>query len=169
VDSEISGAKVGWKILAAYVDGSSLAPSREQTQCVTGIGRYLNLARKSHNSARRREARPGFVRNVRTYTAMLREKAEENPPIAFICELKKQVRVGLVPRGEGQSAIPDCADAVHGASNPNAAERGFKIWFGTPPLARCAIEGIARHPYSPQFPDCSRPNDEAASVSAGRG
>jgi len=147
----------------------SLAPSREQTQCVTGIGRYLNLARESLNSARRREARPGFVRNVRTYTAMLREKAEENPPIAFICELKKQVRVGLVPRGEGQSAIPDCADAVHGASNPNAAERGFKIWFGTPPLARCAIEGIARHPYSPQFPDCSRPNDEAASVSAGRG
>ena len=74
MDSEISGAKVGWKILAAYVDGSSLAPSREQTQCVTGIGRYLNLARESLNSARRREARPGFVRNVRTYTAMLKGK-----------------------------------------------------------------------------------------------
>ena len=54
----------------------SLAPSRKQTQCVTGIGRYLNLARKSLNSAWRREARPGFARNVRTYTAMLREKAQ---------------------------------------------------------------------------------------------
>ena len=56
MDSEIPGAKVGWKILAAYVDGSSLAPSQEQTQCVTGIGRYLNLARKSHNSATARSS-----------------------------------------------------------------------------------------------------------------
>jgi hypothetical protein len=38
----------------------------------------------------------------------------ENPPIAFICELKKQVRNGLVLLGEGQSAISDRADAAHG-------------------------------------------------------
>ena len=50
----------------------------------------------------------------------------ENPPIAFIRELKKQVRIGLVLRGEGQSAISDRAGAAHGISNPNATERGFK-------------------------------------------
>jgi hypothetical protein len=38
----------------------------------------------------------------------------ENPPIAFICELKKQVHNGLVLLGEGQSAISDRADAAHG-------------------------------------------------------
>jgi len=50
----------------------------------------------------------------------------ENPPIAFIGELKKQVRRGLVLRGEGQSAISDRAGVAHGVSNPNATERGFK-------------------------------------------
>ena len=44
----------------------------------------------------------------------------ENPPIAFICELKKQVRIGLVLGGEGQFAISDRAGAAHGISNPNA-------------------------------------------------
>src|SRR4029077_9773872 len=44
----------------------------------------------------------------------------ENPPIAFVCELKKQVRIGLVLLGEGQSAISDRAGAAHGISNPNA-------------------------------------------------
>jgi hypothetical protein len=74
----------------------------------------------------------------------------ENPPIAFIGELKKQVRVGLVPRGEGQSAIPDRADAVHGPQIPTQQNEDSQE--GPPPLGRCAIEGIARHPYSPQFP-----------------
>jgi hypothetical protein len=49
----------------------------------------------------------------------------ENPPVAFICELKKQVRVGLVPRGEGQSAIPGRADVAHGISHLNATEQRF--------------------------------------------
>ena len=44
----------------------------------------------------------------------------ENPPIAFICELKKQVRIGLVLLGEGQSAISDRAGAAHAISNANA-------------------------------------------------
>ena len=73
----------------------------------------------------------------------------ENPPIAFIRELKKQVRIGLVLRGEGQSAISDRAGAAHSISNPNATERGFKYrkkdFVRRRPLARCAIEGIARH------------------------
>ncbi len=80
----------------------------------------------------------------------------ENPPIAFICELKKQVRIGLVLLGEGQSAISDRAGAAHGISNPNA-ERGFKYrkkdLVRGRPLARCAIEGIARHLYNPRIPD----------------
>src|SRR5216683_1546782 len=42
----------------------------------------------------------------------------ENPPIAFICELKKQVRRGLVLRGEGQSAISDRAGVAHGSQIP---------------------------------------------------
>lgn len=70
----------------------------------------------------------------------------EKPPIAFICELKKQVRNGLLLRGEGQSAISDRAGAAHGISNPNETERGFKFRkkigsgpsagapFGGPPL-----------------------------------
>ena len=57
----------------------------------------------------------------------------EKPPIAFICELKKQVRAVLVLRGEGQSAISDRAGVAHGISNPNATERGLKCrkktWF----------------------------------------
>ena len=56
----------------------------------------------------------------------------EKPPIAFIRELKKQVRVVLVLRGEGESAISDRSGA-HGISNPNATKRGLKcrkkIWF----------------------------------------
>jgi hypothetical protein len=43
----------------------------------------------------------------------------ENPPIGFICELKKQVRLGPVLFGEGQSAISDRAGIAHGISNPN--------------------------------------------------
>ena len=50
----------------------------------------------------------------------------ENPPIAFNCKLKKQIRRGLVLRGEGQSPISDRAGVAHGISNPNATERGFK-------------------------------------------
>ena len=38
----------------------------------------------------------------------------ENPPVAFICELKKQVRDGLVLLGEGQSAISDRAGVPRG-------------------------------------------------------
>jgi hypothetical protein len=48
------------------------------------------------------------------------------PPIAFICELREQVRRGLILLGEGQSAISDHAGVAHGISNPNATERGFK-------------------------------------------
>jgi hypothetical protein len=75
----------------------------------------------------------------------------ENPPIAFIRELKKQVRIGLVLLGEGQSAILDRVGAAHGISNPNATERGFKYrkkdLVRGRPLARCATEGIARQPF----------------------
>jgi hypothetical protein len=50
----------------------------------------------------------------------------ENPPIAFICELKKKVRRGLVLLGKGQSAISDRAGVAHGIPNPNATKHGFK-------------------------------------------
>jgi hypothetical protein len=39
---------------------------------------------------------------------------QRSPPIAFICELKKQVRPCLVLLGEGQSAISGRAGAAHG-------------------------------------------------------
>jgi hypothetical protein len=42
----------------------------------------------------------------------------EKPLIAFICELKKEVRIGLVRRDEGQPAISDRAGVAHGISNP---------------------------------------------------
>ena len=51
----------------------------------------------------------------------------ENAPVAFIRELKKQVRVSLVPRGEGQSAIPGRADVAHRISYLNGT--GTMIWF----------------------------------------
>ena len=38
----------------------------------------------------------------------------EKPPVAFICELKKQVSNGLVLRGQGQSAISDRAGVAYG-------------------------------------------------------
>ena len=52
---------------------------------------------------------------------------QRNPPITFICELKKQIRRGLVLLGEGQSAISDRAGAAHGISNPKATEQGFRL------------------------------------------
>ena len=57
----------------------------------------------------------------------------EKPPIAFICELKKQVRVGPIHGGEGQFAISDRAKAAHGNSNPNATKSRFLSagWRGT--------------------------------------
>jgi hypothetical protein len=58
----------------------------------------------------------------------------ENPAVAFIRELKKQVRVGLLPRGEGQSAIPGRADAVHGTSRFNATEQDL-VTVGLPERA----------------------------------
>jgi hypothetical protein len=51
----------------------------------------------------------------------------EKPPIAFICELKKQVRRGVVLPGEGQSAILDRSTVAHGISNPTQ-EGGFNSW-----------------------------------------
>jgi hypothetical protein len=46
--------------------------------------------------------------------------AAENPPITFICELKKQIRRSFVLLGEGQSAISDRAgDAWHLKSQSN--------------------------------------------------
>ena len=47
----------------------------------------------------------------------------EKPPIAFIRDLKKQVRIGPLLRGEGKFAISDRAKAAHGISNPNATRR----------------------------------------------
>ena len=51
----------------------------------------------------------------------------ENPPITFICELKKQVRRSFALLGEGQSAISDRAGDAHGISNPKATEHGFRL------------------------------------------
>ena len=50
----------------------------------------------------------------------------EKPPIAFIRDLKKQVRIGPLLRGEGKFAISDRAKAAHGISNPSATRRGLK-------------------------------------------
>ena len=49
----------------------------------------------------------------------------ENPPITFICELKKQVRRSFVLLGEGQSAISDRAGDAHGISNPKQQNKNF--------------------------------------------
>jgi hypothetical protein len=47
----------------------------------------------------------------------------EKPPIAFICELEKQIRVGPFLRGEGKFTVSDRANA-HGNSNTNATRAG---------------------------------------------
>ena len=52
---------------------------------------------------------------------------QRNPPITFICELKKQIRRSFVLLGEGQSAISDRAGDAHGISNPKATEQGFRL------------------------------------------
>jgi len=53
-------------------------------------------------------------------------RGAEKPLIAFICELKKQVRRGLVLLGKGQSAISDRPGVAHGISNPTQQKGGFK-------------------------------------------
>jgi hypothetical protein len=60
----------------------------------------------------------------------------EKPPIAFIGELKKQVRRGLILRGEGQSAISDRAGVAHGhlKSQRNITSTGKEIGPWGPPL-----------------------------------
>ena len=97
----------------------------------------------------------------------------ENPPIAFIRELKKQVRIGLVLRGEGQSAISDRAGAAHGISNPNATERGFKYrkkdLVRGRPLARCAIEGMPGTLLARKSRTHQRPSQTRAGLSRARG
>jgi hypothetical protein len=56
----------------------------------------------------------------------------KNPPIALICELKKQVRIGAIVAGEGKFAISDRAKAAH-VKNPRQQDRNSKIqggvWF----------------------------------------
>src|SRR5882672_9963238 len=58
----------------------------------------------------------------------------EKPLIAFICELKKQVRRGLVLLGEGQFAISDRSGVAHGISNPTQQKddstTGKRFGFG---------------------------------------
>jgi hypothetical protein len=68
----------------------------------------------------------------------------EKPPIAFICELEKQIRIGPFLRGEGEFAISDRAKAAHGNSNPNAtregsSKRGERFGSGPPLLRRVQI------------------------------
>ena len=55
----------------------------------------------------------------------------KKPAIAFICKLKKQVRLGLVLFGEGQSAISDRAGVAHLKSQRNRMriQAQEKIWF----------------------------------------
>jgi hypothetical protein len=58
----------------------------------------------------------------------------EKSPIAFICELKKQIGIGLVIRREGQPAVPNCAAVAHSFSGP------VLDWVGTrDPLLTCAV------------------------------
>jgi len=52
----------------------------------------------------------------------------EKPPIAFICELKKQGRIGPVLRGEGQFAISDCASAAQWHLKSQRNKSRIKCW-----------------------------------------
>jgi hypothetical protein len=64
-----------------------------------------------------------FLRLLIFAVKLVRKKpfrGAENSPIAFICDLKKQVRVGLVVLGQGKSAISDRAGVSHGIQIPNA-------------------------------------------------
>ena len=46
----------------------------------------------------------------------------ENAAVAFICELEKQICLGLVLLGEGQSAISNRARVAHSISNPGTPD-----------------------------------------------
>jgi hypothetical protein len=73
----------------------------------------------------------------------------EKPPVAFICEPKKQVRNSLVLRGEGQSAISDRPGVAHGhlKSQRNITRIQVRENDLVPgrPLARCAMAVIGPH------------------------
>ena len=63
---------------------------------------------------------------MRDRLAESQSAVQRRPPTAFIWELKKQVRLGLVLFGEGQSAISDRARVAHGISNPIATDARCK-------------------------------------------
>jgi hypothetical protein len=92
----------------------------------------------------------------------------EKPPIAFICELKKQISNGLVLRGEGQSAISDRAGVAHGhlKSQRNITRIRVQENDLVPgrPLARCAMAVIS--PHSNSLPSGDAP---AAALESPRG
>jgi hypothetical protein len=67
----------------------------------------------------------------------------KKPPIAFIGELEKQIRVGLVLRGEGQSAISDRAGVAHGIWTPNDRRTALKPVSPTPRVFLMTLVGVA--------------------------
>jgi hypothetical protein len=80
----------------------------------------------------------------------------EKPPIAFICELQKQVRIGLVLRDEGQSAISDATGVAHETlistlQNKDLAEPFALARFLRPWRSRRFIQG------APYFGGCKSP------------
>jgi len=105
----------------------------------------------------------------------------ENPPVAFIRELNKQVRVGLVPCGEGQSAIPGCADVAHGISLSTLSNKDL-VPVGLPDstFKRMQVDARARwlntgEPHlgfalrTGRAPKCNRWNGERRALRLGHG
>jgi hypothetical protein len=76
-----------------------------------------------------------FARWPRRKTPLSRA---EKPPIGFICELEKQIRVGPVLRGEGQFAISDRAKTAHGFSQHNMTRFECMRKCGSRPAAGVA-------------------------------
>lgn len=68
----------------------------------------------------------------------------EKPPIAFICELKKQVRNGLLLRGEGQSAVSDRAGAAHGTHHAGRPDSFSAAGPALEPAAGTLTGGLPR-------------------------
>jgi hypothetical protein len=76
----------------------------------------------------------------------------EHSPVAFICKLEKQVCIGPIVGGEGQSAISNRASA-HEISNPQRQRIQDKDKDLVPDGAGC---GAIRFPEPPAFPRAHR-------------
>jgi hypothetical protein len=74
-------------------------------------------------------------------------RGAEHPPIIFICKLEKQVRIGPIVSGEGQSAISERPRTAHESQTPSQHGAGSSteesFGSGRSPGSAARIRGLS--------------------------